>query len=104
MENPTLREIIEVEKEIQQALEHTKEKMREWIEARKKEAEEELARNEAELLKSFQQAREHAMQDAGSGASSIVMEAEGWAARLTHLDDDILAGIAANHIEKILPG
>lgn len=103
MENPTLREIIEVEKEIQQALEHTKEKMREWIEARKKETEEELARSEAELLKSFQQARENAMQDAGSRASSIVMEAEGRAARLTHLDDDILAGIAANHIKKILP-
>jgi vacuolar-type H+-ATPase subunit H len=104
MENSTLRDIIEVEKEIQQGLEQAKEKMREWIEARKKEAEEEEARSEAALLSSFQQARENAMRDAGSRASSLITEAEGRAARLTYLEDDILAGIAANHIKKILPG
>jgi vacuolar-type H+-ATPase subunit H len=104
MENHTLRDIIEVEKEIQQSLEHTKETLRDWLDARRKAAEEELARSEQELLASFQQSRELAMRDAGSRASVLATEAENRAARLTQLQHDLLARIVANHIKKILPG
>jgi len=104
MENPTLREIIEVEKEIQQALEQTKEKMREWIEARKKDAEEEVARSEADIRESCRRGRESAARAAAGRASSVITEAEGLADRLGLLENEKLSGIVANHIEKILPG
>lgn len=104
MENHTLREIIEVEKEIQQSLDRTKETLRDWLDARRKEAEEELARSEQELLASFEQYRKHAVQDAGSRASAVATAAEDRAARVTRLGHELLAGIVANHIKKILPG
>jgi uncharacterized membrane-anchored protein YhcB (DUF1043 family) len=104
MENHTLRDIIEVEKEIQKSLDHTKETLRDWLDARKKEAEKELARSEQELLASFQHSREQVMQDAGGRASVLATAAEERAARMTQLQDDLLAGIVAGQIKKILPG
>lgn len=103
MENHTLRDIIEVEKDIQQSLDRTKETLRDWLDARKKEAEEELAQSEQELLASFQKAREQVMRDAGGRASVLATEAENRAARMTQLQHDLLAGIVAGHIKKILP-
>ncbi|MGE5809407.1 MAG: hypothetical protein ACM32I_09785 [Nitrospirota bacterium] len=104
MENHTLRDIIEVEKEIQKSLDSTKETLNDWLDARKKEAEEELARSEQELLASFQQSREQVMRDAGGRASVLATAAEERAARMTGLQNDLLAGIVAGHIKKILPG
>ena len=104
MENHTLRDIIEVEKEIQQSLDRTKETLRAWLDARRKEAEAELARSEQEILASFQESRENVMRDAGSRASVLAAEAEDRAARMSQLQHGLLAGIVANHIKKILPG
>ncbi len=65
MDNNILREIIDVEKEIQQSVEQAKETTRAWLETRKKEMDERLAREEKEIVDSFQQSRETA--DARSG-------------------------------------
>ncbi len=104
MENNILREIIEVEKEIQQSTDYAKASMREWLDSCKKEIEEELARKEKEILASFEQARADMMRDAANRASGLVTEAEQQADRMKHLKNETLSGIVMNHLHKILPG
>lgn len=104
MNNDILREIIAVEKDVQQSLDQAREKMRIWLEARKKELDEDLAREEKEIMASFQQSREGITRDAVDKAADLVKQAEQQAAHLVRLNDDRLAGIVANHIHKILPG
>jgi vacuolar-type H+-ATPase subunit H len=104
MENNTLREIIGVEKEIQQSIEQAKEVARAWLETRKKEMDEHLAKEEKELVASFQQARETLEREAASRADALVMRAEQQADRIVRLENDTLARIVADHIHTILPG
>ncbi len=104
MENNLLREIIDVEKEIQLSVDQMKTSTSEWLAAKKKEIEQETAREEKDILASFQQARESTIRDAAKRASDIVTEAEKQADRLKHLNSQTLSGIAMNHIHKILPG
>lgn len=99
-----LREIVEVEKEIQQSIDHTKASMREWLDSCKKEIEEELARKEKEVLASFEQARADTMRHAANRASDLVTEAEKETDRMKHLKNETLSGIVMNHLHKILPG
>ena len=104
MNNDILREIIDVEKDVQQSLDQARERMRIWLEARKHELDEDLAREEKEISASFQQSREGITREAAGKAADLVKQAEQQAAHLARLNDDALAGIVANHIHKILPG
>ena len=104
MENDILREIIDVEKEIQQSLDGAKVRTREWLNARKKEIEDNLARQEKEMAGSFQLSREQVAQDAVKKTSEFMEQARRETEKLAHLEDDILAKIVMNHIEQILPG
>ena len=104
MENNILREIIEVEKEIQQSLEQTRVKTSEWIDARKKEIEIDSTRQEQGILQSYQQAHEKAVQEAAKTASELFEQSKHHADRLTHLENGILKKIVTNHINKVLPG
>jgi vacuolar-type H+-ATPase subunit H len=104
MENNTLREIIGVEKEIQQSIEQSKEVARAWLETRKKEIDERLAKEEKELVASFQKAREKLEREAASRADALVKRAEQQANRIVRLENDAVARIVADHIHKILPG
>lgn len=104
MENNLLREIIDVEKEIQQSVDQTKASTSAWLDAKKKEIEQETAREEKDILALFQQARENTIRDAAKRASDLVTEAEKQADRIKHLNSQTLSGIAMNHIHKILPG
>jgi vacuolar-type H+-ATPase subunit H len=104
MENDILREIIDVEKEIQQSLDRAKIRTSEWLDARKKEIEDDLAGQEKEIAGSFQLAREHAVQDAVKKASEFVEQAKRQTEQIAHLENDTLVKIVMNHIHEILPG
>ncbi len=104
MENKILREIIDVEKEIQQSIDQAKASLRDWLAARKKEIEQETAQEENDVAASFKQSRENTIRDAASRASDLVTEAEKQAERMKRLNNETLSGIVMDHIHKILPG
>ncbi len=104
MEHNILREIIGVEKEIQQSLEQAQEMTRAWIETRRREIDERRAREEEELAASFRQARETLAREAATRADALVKQAEEQADRIARLETDTLARIVAHHIHTILPG
>jgi len=104
MENNTLREIIGVEKEIQQTIEQAKEMACAWLETRKREMDECLAKEEKEIVASFRQSREELAREATSRADDLVKQAERQADRIVQLKNDTLERIVADHIHTILPG
>jgi vacuolar-type H+-ATPase subunit H len=104
MENDILREIIDVEKEIQQSVEHTRATMREWVSARKKEIEDELVRSEGDIQAAFRRSRETAIEDARKKAANIIADAEQQAVQIGQIKDDVLKSMVSNHLHKILPG
>jgi len=104
MNSDILREIIDVEKEVQQSLDQAKEKMRIWLEARKIELDEDLSREKKEITAVFQQSREDITHEATNKAADHVKRAEQQAAQIARLHDDTLAGIVANYLPTILPG
>ncbi len=104
MENDILREIIDVEKEIQQSLDHTRVTTQEWLNARKKEIEDELAHSENEIQAAFQHSREMAIEDARKKASNIIADAEQQAARIVQIKNDDLKNMVSSNLHKILPG
>jgi vacuolar-type H+-ATPase subunit H len=103
MENNILREIIGVEKEIQQSIEQAKEMSRAWLENRKKEMDERLTKEEEEVVASFQQSRQKAAREAASRADDLVRQAELQADRIVHVKDEMLSRIVADRIHTILP-
>jgi vacuolar-type H+-ATPase subunit H len=104
MDNNILREIIDVEKEIQQSIEQAKEMARVWLETRKKEMDERLANEEKEIVGSFHQSREKLEREAVIGAEDLVKRAEQEADQIIQLNNETLARIVAKHIHMILPG
>ena len=102
--NNILREIIDVEKEIQLSLDQAKETTRIWLDERKKEMLEDLAREEKIIIDSFRQSREKLALEAASKADDLVRRAEREADLILRLNNEILNKIVANHIHKILPG
>lgn len=104
MENDLLRDVIEVEKEIQRSLEQAKDASHQWLEAQKREIAEETGRQEKQITESFNQAQELARKNAENKASDVVTKAEQLADRIAHIENDTLSKIVANHIHKILPG
>lgn len=104
MENDILREIIDVEKEIQQSVDHTRVMMHEWLNARKKEIEDELARSESEMQAAFQNSREMAIEEARKKATNIIEDAEQRASRIVQIKNDVLKNMVSSNLHKILPG
>jgi uncharacterized protein with gpF-like domain len=78
--------------------------MRVWFEIRKRELEEETARQEKELAASFQRSREELARSAMSTYEHLVNAEETLRDRLEHLRQETLAEIVAKNIHKILPG
>jgi vacuolar-type H+-ATPase subunit H len=104
MESDILREIIDVEKDIQQSVDHTRVTIREWLNARKKEIEEELARSEVDMQESFCISRKTVIEDAQKKSVNIMADAERQAARLMQIKNDNLKTIVSNCLHRILPG
>jgi vacuolar-type H+-ATPase subunit H len=104
MDNNILRDIIDVEKEIQQSLEREKVKTREWLDVRKKEIESDSALQEQNIRQSYQQSLENAKREASKIASELFEQSKLQTEMLAHLENDVLSTIVTNHISKILPG
>ncbi len=104
MENDILREIIDVEKEIQQSVDRTRMTMREWLNTQKKEIEDELARSEGDIQAAFQRSRETAIDDARKKAANIIADAEQQAVQIGQIKNDVLKSMVSSHLHKILPG
>lgn len=104
MEDDILREIIGVEKEIQQSVDLEKLNMSKWLEAKKSELEERFARGEEEIQESFRRSHETAIENARNGAANILTEAQQQIARLNQLSNDVFSGYVKNHLHEILPG
>ncbi len=104
MERDILAEVISAEKEIQKCIELEKTKAHEWIERVRREAEEELAREEERLKGSFGKAMEGAKGDAADKASLVMREAAAKADRLEKMNDEVLVGVIMKRLNGIVPG
>jgi len=104
MDNNILREIIDVEKDIQQSLDQAKLKTREWLDARKKEIESDAAMQETNIMQSYHHDLENSLQEAAKTAAELFEQSRQQADRLAHLGNDVLVKIVSNHISKVLPG
>ncbi len=103
MDNTILRDIIEVEKEIQQSVDKAKDMTREWLAARKQEINDNRAREEQELAASFQKSRENLVREAETRSSELLRRAEQKNARMAQVRNDTLAAIVSKEIRRILP-
>ncbi len=104
MGNDILREVVAVEKEIQQRIEVEKRLAYERIEQAKKEAEKEISQEEERLRRSWTTVLEEARAGAEIQAAGILEKAAAEAEFLKCLNDEILGEIIINHIIRILPG
>ena len=104
MDNNILREIISVEKEIQLSLDQAREAARIWLDARKKDIQEELEREERKITEDFHQSQKILAKEASSRADELVMNAQEQIDAVRNVDNETLSKIVANHINAILPG
>lgn len=104
MGSDILREIVAVEKEIQQNLDAERKRIREWLDKVKREAEEEVAREEERFRESCATALEEAKAEAERKAAEIVKEASARADIFKGLDGEHLRKNVIKHMVGILPG
>lgn len=104
MGSDILREVIEVEMEVQRNLEAEKKRAHEWLEGVRREAEEEVAQEEERFKGSCAQALLEAKTDAEMKAARILEEAAARAGILKGLDSEALKVVIMKHIISILPG
>lgn len=104
MEKDTLAAIVDVEKEVRELQEAEQTKAGEWLARVRREAEEELAREERGLEEALRDALARASSEAERKAAALVEEAEAKAERLGRLDDESLRVIVARHLAGLLPG
>ncbi len=102
MDNNILNEVIEAEKEVQRCLEREQERVRQWLEEVRQEAEKAVAREEQDGSAARGQARELARQAAERRARELRDEAAAAAARLEQIDDRVLTGLIADKLPRIL--
>ena len=104
MGNDILHEIIAVETEIQRNIEIEKEKTNKWIEEVRRDAEDEIVREEDRLKESGAQSLKEALADAERKASDIIEKAVAKAEILKRFDCESLGEIILARIIRILPG
>ncbi len=99
-----LHEIIAVETGIQRNIEIEKEKTNEWIGKVRRDAEDEIVREEERLKESCAQALKEAMAAAGRKAAGTIEKAVARAEILKRFDSGSLREIIMERIVRILPG
>jgi vacuolar-type H+-ATPase subunit H len=104
MEKDVLSQVIEAEKEIQKCLESEKVKVRDWIEAVKKESEAVYLAEEQKIKESLDHSLAESARQAETKAGEIADAAGKSAERLGHLHPEILQRIVEKRLAKILPG
>jgi vacuolar-type H+-ATPase subunit H len=102
MDKDILNEVIEAEKDIQQCIEGEQARLREWIEAVKKESAEAVACAEKSDGEALGRALEEARLAAQARAKRSVQEAEERAARFENLDSAALTAIVMKRLPRIL--
>ena len=103
MEKDILSRVIEVEKEIQEKLREEKGKSLEWLEGVKREAEEELAREEERLREYYQKTLDDTGAVAEKQAAELLRDSVLQAERLSGISDEILGRILLKYLPRILP-
>lgn len=103
MEQGTLKEVLEVERNISELLEKETARVRQWLEERQAAIEEDKLMAMADLEASAARQREEARASAEHEATRIVQEARSAADRSMSLDDAHLRPIVRHHIARILP-
>lgn len=99
-----LRDVIAVETEIQRKLELEKRLTFEWLEKLRKEAGEEIAREEARLKEEYARSMKDARTDAEGKGREILGKAAAKAEAVKGLDGEYLRDITLKYIKRILPG
>jgi vacuolar-type H+-ATPase subunit H len=102
MDKDILNEVIGAEKEIQQCIERERDRVREWIEAVKKESAEAVAGAEKSDGETLGRALEEARQEAQARAKRTVKDAEERAAGFENLDGAALKAIVMKRLPRIL--
>lgn len=103
MEQGTLEEVLEVEKEIEKLLDNETAKAQQWLEQRKKQIEEERHSAITELESTVARRKEVAKTNAEAKATRIVDQATSVACRVDAMSDDRLNQIIWEHMASILP-
>lgn len=103
MEQDTLKEILEVEKQIKETLDTETARAHQWLEQSKREIEEERQAEIAELNATVARGREEAKTTAEEKAAEVVERARSFAIRIEELDDDCLRQVTWGYIADIVP-
>lgn len=102
MDKGILNEVIEAEKDIQTCIEAEQVRLREMLEAVRREAEQSVAAAECELSATRERDLETIRQEAEAKARKIVEHASARVERLGRVDDGTLSGIIMKRIPRIL--
>jgi F0F1-type ATP synthase membrane subunit b/b' len=103
MEQGTLEEVLEVEKEIEKLLDGETAKAQQWLEQRKKKIEEERQSAITELEASVARSKDSARTSVEARASRIVDQSKAVACRVDAMSDDRLNQFVWRHLAIILP-
>ncbi|MDH4031603.1 MAG: hypothetical protein OEU49_12200 [Chromatiales bacterium] len=103
MEQGTLEEVLEIEKEIEKLLDSETARAQRWLERRKKKIEKERQSAITELEASVARSKEVAKTTAEAKASRIIDRARSVACRVDAMGDDRLNQIIWEHMASILP-
>lgn len=101
MDKSVLSEIIAAEKEVQHCIDQEEMRLREWLEQVKREAAEEVAREEQNDGRALRDAVASARENAGKRAMAIGEEGRARAARMDRCDDVALTRILLERLPRI---
>lgn len=104
MEDDVIGKVVEVEKEIADKIEIEKKMSQQWLEGKKREAEENISREDADFKESLNRSVQSARLAAESRAAAIIQDAEDEAARFNRLGDEAIKALLLKHLSRILPG
>lgn len=104
MQQSTLQEILGVEEEIRKQLSAEREKASLWLEDARRKIQAEHTAEMGRLQGSSSQGEAAARDAAREIAAEIISQAQGAAAAIDHVDDEVLRSLVAQHIACIIPG
>ena len=104
MERDVVQRVLDVEKEIHQALAEEKRKAEEWVESVRKACEDEISAIKVRQEKDFRFALENARTEARERAEELTAKATARAHALEHISQDLIRRTVLRHLTSILPG
>jgi predicted nucleic acid-binding protein len=104
MEQNTLTEVLDVERQIKEQLGVERAKAQRWLEQANRETDAATQAELAQLAQSRAAGAQAAKKAAEVKAAAIVQQAQTAAGRIERLDDQYLQAIVWQHIAEIIPG